>query len=271
MTYDHRLSASADIEMLHDHIDAADHPRARALVEARLRRSEPRVVFQPSGARAHGLARGADEGDCTVVTAVSARDPAFDLIAEPDRVQAPAGATAVSCGDAKTVVFIDAAGADLTAILRAASTDGEIVLLDEASDGLEQIAAHLQCRAGIEVVHIVGPGQPGALYLGSAVVTPSSIREVYVERLATIRSALVAEADLLVYGCDATGGAAGQALVLALTQATGTRVLASACDETGVEEARLFDTRDTLTERLRAATLSTREPRRMPSEAMPAI
>ncbi|OOG80146.1 hypothetical protein B0E41_21425, partial [Hydrogenophaga sp. A37] len=130
----------------------------------------------------------------------------------------------------REVIFVDAAAVDLLDELDL--TASEVWVLDGASDGVEQMASLLQGRTGIDAIHILSHGSDGQLELGNGVLNLSSVSGEYADELTVIRSALSAEADLLLYGCDVAQTGDGQAFVQALAEATGADVAAS-MDDTG--------------------------------------
>ncbi|MEG1325387.1 MAG: DUF4347 domain-containing protein, partial [Janthinobacterium sp.] len=107
----------------------------------------------------------------------------------------------------------------------------ELVVLEGAKDGLEQIAAHLQGRSGIDALHILSHGESGRVQLGrgSLGVLEAQARADLLER---IGDALAADGDILLYGCDTASGAAGWQFIDQLAQLTRADVAASV-DATG--------------------------------------
>ena len=75
---------------------------------------------------------------------------------------------------------------------------------------MEQIAASLAGRTGIDAIHIVSHGAEGQLSLGNGTLTQESMSGQYSDELAAIRLSLSESADILVYGCDFAEGQAGQ-------------------------------------------------------------
>ena len=134
--------------------------------------------------------------------------------------------------DGAHVVFIDAAVRDPATLIAAVPAGAEIVFLDGARDGVEQMAEYLAGRSGVGAIHIISHGDAGELNLGTAQLSVSSISGEHADELAVIRSALSEGADILVYGCDVAAGDNGQAFVNALSAATGADIAAS-IDDTG--------------------------------------
>ncbi|QGZ39003.1 uncharacterized protein DUF4214 [Pseudoduganella flava] len=123
------------------------------------------------------------------------------------------------------IVFIDPGIANYQALLASLDPSAEVHLID-SRDGLAQIAATLAGRSGIDAVHVLSHGTAGTLQLGALALTAQVLEERSAD-VAAIRAALSADADLLLYGCDAGAGSAGAALVDTLARLTGADVAAS--------------------------------------------
>jgi uncharacterized repeat protein (TIGR02059 family) len=124
------------------------------------------------------------------------------------------------------IVFIDGSLSDIDELVAAVKPGTGVVVLDATQDGLLQMAQALAGRSGIDAIHVLSHGSAGALELGSAHVTQASLA-TYGDALGAIRSALAADADLLLYGCDVAQGAQGQSFIAALAAASGADVAAS--------------------------------------------
>jgi len=126
----------------------------------------------------------------------------------------------------RNLVFIDSRVADYQRLANSLAGVSEVHVLDSASEGLRQIAAHLLGRTDIDAVHVISHGSAGALYLGSTRLDSGSL-PAYGSQLASIGSSLTAPGDLLLYGCDIAQGDAGQAFIQQLARITGADVAAS--------------------------------------------
>jgi len=149
-----------------------------------------------------------------------------------DVLKAAASAPVEPVAAVNTIVFIDGNVGDADVISAAVPAGAEIVMLDTSRDGLTQIADVLANRSGIDAIHIVSHGEQGQLYLGNSAVDLNSISGRHADELATIKSALSNDADILIYGCDVAAGESGRSFVNALSDATGADVAAS-IDGTG--------------------------------------
>ena len=134
---------------------------------------------------------------------------------------------------AKQILFIDSAVADAPTLLKGLDPAVEVLLLDEGQ-GLERIAARLEGRHGIDAIHLISHGEPGALLLGGSRVEQANLQN-YSDELASIGEALSEDGDLLVYGCNVAAGDPGGAFVRRLGEMTGADVAASD-DSTGAAD-----------------------------------
>ncbi|MAT50657.1 MAG: hypothetical protein CMK32_05685, partial [Porticoccaceae bacterium] len=130
------------------------------------------------------------------------------------------------------IVFIDGALEDYQTLVDAVGDGSEVVLLDASGDGVEQIAAYLEGRTGIDAVHILSHGDQGELRLGTARVNSATMGAEYGDELTAIGSALSDDGDILTYGCDFTGGDKGVEAAKMLARLTGADVAGSS-DATG--------------------------------------
>jgi outer membrane lipoprotein-sorting protein len=119
----------------------------------------------------------------------------------------------------------DAVLADLAARM-AGGAQLEVVIIDSARDGLEQIDAALSGREDIAALHIVSHGDDGTLQLGCSVLDAGELGARAAE-LSGWGRALTSDADILLYGCDIGAGAGGLGLVQTLASVTGADVAAS--------------------------------------------
>ncbi|MFM7272608.1 MAG: DUF4347 domain-containing protein, partial [Gammaproteobacteria bacterium] len=127
---------------------------------------------------------------------------------------------------ARRVVFIDASLAS-AALPDALDGSGlRVVLIDAASDPLQQIAAALASEQNVAAVEILSHGGPGVLLLGGRTVTADSLL-ASADVLSQWKSALAPGADILLYGCEAASGGQGARLLEMLSLLTGADVAAS--------------------------------------------
>lgn len=129
------------------------------------------------------------------------------------------------------VVFVDAGASDLAAVQKPVADGAELVLLHGDRDGVQQIREHLAGRSGIREIHLVSHGTAGEFQLGSKRLNAETMKSAS-DDLRSWGDALENGADILVYGCDVAGNAAGESLVRGLAALTGADVAASV-DRTG--------------------------------------
>ncbi len=130
------------------------------------------------------------------------------------------------------IVFVSPSVRDYEELLDGMSSNVEVVMLDPARDGVEQMAAVLAGRSGFDAIHIISHGAQAELTLGTARLTLESMNDVYADHLAAIGQALSEQADLLIYGCNFGDGDLGRQAASRLAELTEADVAAST-DNTG--------------------------------------
>ena len=130
------------------------------------------------------------------------------------------------------IVFLSSSVREYQQLLDGISPNVEVIVLDPARDGVEQMAETLAGRTGIDAVHLIGDGTEAEMNLGSSFLTQESIGTRYAEQFQQIGQSLSADADLMIYGCNFGHGEAGQAAIGTLAALTGADVAAST-DRTG--------------------------------------
>jgi len=141
--------------------------------------------------------------------------------------ETPAAATATA-----EIAFVDISLPDAQRLiddLQAQQDAGrpiEIVRIDGGEDGITRISDTLAQRNDLSAVHVLSHGSDGTLQLGSARLDAATLLARAGE-LAQWSTALSADADLLLYGCDVAASATGQQLLLNLAVLTGADVAAS--------------------------------------------
>ncbi|MEW8228610.1 MAG: DUF4347 domain-containing protein, partial [Candidatus Thiodiazotropha endolucinida] len=102
----------------------------------------------------------------------------------------------------------------------------EIVLLDSAGNGIEQINDILSAYQDLDAVHILSHGSDGGVQLGDAYLNLDSL-SANADAIESWREAFSEAGDLLIYGCDLAASGDGRSLVEALARLTGADVAAS--------------------------------------------
>jgi hypothetical protein len=130
------------------------------------------------------------------------------------------------------ILFVSASVHEYQQLLDGISPNVEVIVLDPARDGVEQMAETLAGRTGIDAIHLIGEGTEAEMHLGASFLTQETISTRYAEQFQQIGQSLSADADLLIYGCNFGRGEAGQLAMNTLAALTGTDVAAST-DRTG--------------------------------------
>lgn len=107
-----------------------------------------------------------------------------------------------------------------------ASINFEVVLLDNESEGIQQISETLSAYNDIEAVHIVSHGNDGSVKLGNTWLSANNIDE-YSDDINTWGISLDVNADILFYGCNLAESETGEQFVNRLSQLTDADVAAS--------------------------------------------
>jgi predicted outer membrane repeat protein len=124
----------------------------------------------------------------------------------------------------RTLVFVDAAVADYQTLANGVRSGVEVVVLDPAQDGVQQITAALHERSEISSIQIISHGEPDRLHLGSAQLSIDTL-DRYRSQVQRWSASLAKAADILLYGCNVVSG--GDALIQRLSQLTGATIAAS--------------------------------------------
>jgi len=133
--------------------------------------------------------------------------------------------------NATKVLFVDSRVPDYQAIVAAAVADVKVVILDADHDGVQQIADALEGMHNVASISIVSHGDSGLLLLGNTALHAGDMAQ-YQAELGKIGSAMQADGEILLYGCDVGAGSTGQSFIQSLADATGA-VVAASIDSTG--------------------------------------
>ena len=127
------------------------------------------------------------------------------------------------------IVFIDAGIDNAEQLLDALDRDRsalQVIWLDPNANGIDQISAALAGRSDIGAIHILSHGANGQVMLGNSTVDSATLTQ-RADTITGWRSALTDDADILLYGCDVAGDAAGLTFIESLARLTGADVAAS--------------------------------------------
>ncbi len=129
------------------------------------------------------------------------------------------------------LIFIDTSLRDYQLLLDGLAEDQtgrdfEIILLDDAEDGIEQIGDELSKFDDIDAIHILSHGSQSGVQLGSTWLRMENLDD-HADDLSIWSQSLSSDADLLFYGCELAGNDTGQSLLAAIQNLTGADVAAS--------------------------------------------
>ncbi len=102
----------------------------------------------------------------------------------------------------------------------------EVVVIGADEDGVTRVDQTLGGRQDIAAIHIISHGQAGSVELGATRLDSDTLMARAPE-IAAWGSALAADGDILLYGCDVAEGSAGRLFVDQLAALTGADVAAS--------------------------------------------
>ncbi len=137
-----------------------------------------------------------------------------------------AAAPAASGDQRQEIVFIDGSVQDHAQLIAGIGEGTEVVLLDGARDGLEQIAQYLDGRSGIDAIHIVSHGSLGQITLGTLTLDQATLSE-RAATLGAIGRTLTDAGDIFLYGCYVGQTQQGQSFVDEFSRWTRADVAAS--------------------------------------------
>lgn len=91
-----------------------------------------------------------------------------------------------SAATRQEILFVSASVREYQQLLDGISPNIEVIVLDPARDGVEQMAEALAGRTGIDAIHIISHGAQAELMLGTAHLTIESMNGAYADELAVI-------------------------------------------------------------------------------------
>ncbi|MCU7796882.1 MAG: DUF4347 domain-containing protein [Candidatus Thiodiazotropha sp. (ex Myrtea spinifera)] len=102
----------------------------------------------------------------------------------------------------------------------------EIILLDSADNGIEQMGHILDQYRDLDALHLISHGGEGEVRLAGTTLDLSALNDS-LEQIGGWSNAFAAEGDLLIYGCNLASTADGELFIDKLAQLTGVDVAAS--------------------------------------------
>jgi len=127
---------------------------------------------------------------------------------------------------ASQVVFVESSVAESHVLLNGLLPDIDGVLLDANGDGLRQMATFLAGRQGLDAIHVVAHGQPGAISLGTLSLDQTTLADSWPVLIA-IGAALDDEGELDLWSCNVAASSDGIQFVGQLAEAIGGNVAAA--------------------------------------------
>ncbi|MBF8271041.1 MAG: swmB [Magnetococcales bacterium] len=180
---------------------------------------EPRMMFD-------GVGLLAQPDDVSYAGEHDVAHPARDDISK-GLAQAVVNQRLPETSPRREIMFIDPRVPDYETLLKGASPNLQIVVLDARQDGVQRISEIL---AGLgtqfDAIHIISHGSDAQVQLGHAILSDQTM-ENHQEALQGWGKALSADGDILFYGCDVGAGEKGAAFVDRVAAITGADVAAS--------------------------------------------
>lgn len=124
------------------------------------------------------------------------------------------------------LVFVDSAVAQQAELVQQLPSDIKAIVLNQDTDAIAQITAHLRDYQGLEALHIVTHGAPGRLVFNQNTLCSKTLNH-YWDQLASWKTAMSPAADILLYGCETGKGSVGQQFICELASATGLNIAAA--------------------------------------------
>ncbi|MEG3924020.1 DUF4347 domain-containing protein, partial [Microcoleus sp. T3_D1] len=125
-----------------------------------------------------------------------------------------------------SIAFIDSALPDSQTLHNGIAAGTEVITLDAARDGVEQITEALANRSNIKSIHIISHGRPASLLLGAIDLNLTNLK-TYAKQLQRWSRSLADSGEILLYGCDVAAGEKGANFVQQLSQLTKAKIAAS--------------------------------------------
>ncbi|MEG3860955.1 DUF4347 domain-containing protein, partial [Microcoleus sp. herbarium12] len=126
----------------------------------------------------------------------------------------------------QNLAIVDSKVENYEQLLAGVKLGTEVILLDRARDGIEQIAEILAWRHSINSIQIVAHGSEAAVKLGSAELNIHNI-ETYTSQLQQWGKALNSTGSILLLSCNTGAGESGLKFIQKLSEITGANVAAS--------------------------------------------
>jgi hypothetical protein len=126
----------------------------------------------------------------------------------------------------KSILFVDTKVDGYKVLIDGVRAGTKVVILNPAKNGVEQITQTLSQYSNIKDVHILSHGNQAELFIGNSSLNQSNLAK-YQSALQSWGEALVATANILIYGCNVAKGELGQLFIKQLSLMTGADIAAS--------------------------------------------
>ncbi|MEG4420479.1 esterase-like activity of phytase family protein, partial [Microcoleus sp. LAD1_D5] len=124
------------------------------------------------------------------------------------------------------IAFLDSALPDRQTLRNGIAAGTEVITLEAARDGVEQITEALASRSNIKSIHIISHGSPASLLLGAIDLNLTNLK-TYAKQLQRWSRSLAESGEILLYGCEVAAGEKGANFVQQLSQLTEAKIAAS--------------------------------------------
>ncbi|MEG5067440.1 esterase-like activity of phytase family protein, partial [Microcoleus sp. B3-A4] len=125
-----------------------------------------------------------------------------------------------------SIAFLDSALPDSQTLRNGIAAGTEVIILDAARDGVEQITEALANRSNIKSIHIISHGRSASLLLGAIDLNLTNLK-TYASQLQRWSRSLADSGEIWLYGCDVAAGEKGANFVQQLSQLTKAKIAAS--------------------------------------------
>lgn len=122
----------------------------------------------------------------------------------------------------KEISFVDTTVGDYQVLADKAANTSQVFLVQS----INEITQYLSVQADIDAIHIFSHGDVGEITVGGDVLNADTMGN-FETLLASMKSSLTQEGDILLYGCNVASDGSGQAFIDALANATNADIAAS--------------------------------------------
>ncbi|MEO0826542.1 MAG: DUF4347 domain-containing protein, partial [Cyanobacteria bacterium J06642_9] len=126
-----------------------------------------------------------------------------------------------------TLVFVDAGIEDYQTLVKGTAAGAKTFILDPAKDGIDTITQIVAQYRDIESIHIIAHGVPGCLFLGNSELSLDTLKTYQAQIQTWFAQTTIFEPSLLLYGCNAAYGDAGEEFITKLHNLTHANIAAA--------------------------------------------